>query len=295
MKKETKLTLQITFFSVILIINSIFLVSFLFSDFYSIFDFIDFLYKHFIWKPERFMIFLVNLLVVLIWIFYITLFSFKKYFLIFEKNNKSLKDYNHYLAHELKTPISVVFSDLEVLKYWFDVEIVKNSQEQLKNMISIIDILLSFSEDLNLSEKNFINLENFLKSCINSDFLTQKENIFIENNEFNFFIETNEILFKRVIFNILWNALKYTKDWRVFVKIEDKKIFFINQIENDFSDEELHNLLSKFYRKDNLKIDWHWLWLSLINESLRFLWYKFKIYSKEKKFFAEISFEPQKK
>jgi his kinase A (phosphoacceptor) domain len=28
-----------------------------------------------------------------------------------------LKDYNHYLAHELKTPISVIFSNLEVLKY----------------------------------------------------------------------------------------------------------------------------------------------------------------------------------
>ena len=51
-------------------------------------------------------------------------------------------------------------------------------------MINIIDVLLSFSESLNISERDDINLENFLKAYINSYFSDQKNNIFIENREF---------------------------------------------------------------------------------------------------------------
>ena len=200
-----------------------------------------------------------------------------------------MKDYNHYLAHELKTPISVIFSNLEVLKYWFDEKIVKKSQEELKNMINIIDVLLSFSESLNISERDDINLENFLKSYINSYFSDQKNNIFIENREFNFYIETNEILFKRIVRNLIENALKYSKDKKLFIKIENKKIIFENKIEKDYTEEEIQKLISKGYRSEKIK-NWYWLWLSLIKEILRFLWYHCQIYSKENKFFVEIDF-----
>jgi len=33
-----------------------------------------------------------------------------------EENNKKLKEYNHNLAHELKTPLAVIKSDLELLE-----------------------------------------------------------------------------------------------------------------------------------------------------------------------------------
>jgi signal transduction histidine kinase len=43
------------------------------------------------------------------------------------------------LAHELKTPISVISSNMDVLKYGFDEKIVKKSKQELKNMTKIID------------------------------------------------------------------------------------------------------------------------------------------------------------
>jgi hypothetical protein len=79
-------------------------------------------------------------------------------------------------------------------------------------MINIIDVLLSFSESLNISERENINIENFLKSYINTYFSTQKQKIFIENKEFNLSVETNQILFRRVIRNLIENALKYSLD-----------------------------------------------------------------------------------
>jgi signal transduction histidine kinase len=43
------------------------------------------------------------------------------------------------LAHELKTPISVISSNMDVLKYGFDEKIVEKSKQELKHMIKIID------------------------------------------------------------------------------------------------------------------------------------------------------------
>jgi signal transduction histidine kinase len=41
----------------------------------------------------------------------------KKIFKNIENNNHKLQEYNHFLAHELKTPIAVVQSNLDVLEY----------------------------------------------------------------------------------------------------------------------------------------------------------------------------------
>lgn len=166
-----------------------------------------------------------------------------------DEYNKNLKDYNHYLAHELKTPISVICSNLEVLKYNFDEKILKNSQNELKNISLIIDGLLNFSESVNIAEREDINLENFLKTYIKKYFLKESENIFIDNREFNFYIKTNEILFRRIIRNLLDNAIKYSFDNKIFIKIENKKLVFENKIEKNISENDLKKFVSKFYRK----------------------------------------------
>ena len=244
MKREQILALKATFFIVIAIIISCFsLFSWILWD-NSIFDFFkDIFYWIFSNKLTTLSAFL-SILIISFIIYLIVYYFWKKHFEKIDNYNKNLKDYNHYLAHELKTPISVIFSNLEVLKYWFDEKIVKKSQEELKNMINIIDVLLSFSESLNISERDDINLENFLKSYINSYFSDQKNNIFIENREFNFYIETNEILFKRIVRNLIENALKYSKDKKLFIKIENKKIIFENKIEKDYTEEEIQKLIS---------------------------------------------------
>lgn len=289
MKREQVLALKATFFIVIAIIISCFSLFFWILWDNSIFDFFkDIFYWIFSNKLTTLSAFL-SILIISFIIYLIVYYFWKKHFEKIDNYNKNLKDYNHYLAHELKTPISVIFSNLEVLKYWFDEKIVKKSQEELKNMINIIDVLLSFSESLNISERDDINLENFLKSYINSYFSDQKNNIFIENREFNFYIETNEILFKRIVRNLIENALKYSKDKKLFIKIENKKIIFENKIEKDYTEEEIQKLISKWYRSEKIK-NWYWLWLSLIKEILRFLWYHCQIYSKENKFFVEIDF-----
>lgn len=291
MKKEHILAIKSTLAILILIIFSSFISYFLFSDITSISDYFWFLKIEF-WKNfSKLLNAFFAFLIIWFWTYLIVYFYWKNYFKKVEKYNENLKNYNHYLAHELKTPISVIFSNLEVLKYWFNEEIIKNSEIELKNMVSIIDILLTFSETVNINEKEDLNLENLLKSYISKYFYESKNKIFITNKEFNFYIETNLVLFKRVIRNLLENALKYSLDWDVFIKIENNKIIFENSIEKDFSKEELEKLTSKFYRKENQNKNGFGLGLNLIKEILNFLNYDFKLFSENKKFIAEINFK----
>lgn len=291
MKKEHILAIKSTLAILILIIFSSFISYFLFSDITSISDYFWFLKIEF-WKNfSKLLNAIFAFLIIWFWTYLIVYFYWKNYFKKVEKYNENLKNYNHYLAHELKTPISVIFSNLEVLKYWFNEEIIKNSEIELKNMVSIIDILLTFSETVNINEKEDLNLENLIKSYISKYFSDSKEKIFLTNKEFNFYIETNPVLFKRVIRNLLENALKYSFDWDVFIKIENNKIIFENSIEKDFSKEELEKLTSKFYRKENQNKNGFGLGLNLIKEILNFLNYDFKLFSENKKFIVEINFK----
>ncbi|ATU04973.1 hypothetical protein BKN14_00770 [Candidatus Gracilibacteria bacterium HOT-871] len=290
MKKENIFALNTTIFITILIIFCSVLTQFLFGNSNTIFEFFLNIKKEFLENPQKFLNAFLVLLITSFCVYISLYFIGKKFFSKLDVYNQSLKDYNHYLAHELKTPISVIFSDLEVLKYGFDKKIIENSQNQLKNMINIIDVLLSFSESLNISERENINIENFLKSYINTYFSTQKQKIFIENKEFNLSVETNQILFRRIIRNLIENALKYSLDGEVFIKIQNQKIIFENSIKNTFSNQEIQKLFTKFYRLDKDKKGYG-LGLSLIKEILKFLGFGFKIYSKQNKFFAEISLE----
>ena len=132
MKKENIFALNTTIFITILVVFCSFLTQFLFWNINSIFEFFFNIKKEFLENPQKFLNAFLILIITSFCVYISLYFIWKKFFSKLDVYNQSLKDYNHYLAHELKTPISVIFSDLEVLKYWFDKKIIENSQNQLK-------------------------------------------------------------------------------------------------------------------------------------------------------------------
>lgn len=220
-------------------------------------------------------------------IFLVIFYFIFSYFWKIEKLNKKLVDYNHFLAHEIKTPISVIHSNLEVLKYWFDTEIIKKSQQELKNITNIVDSLLHFAESLKITELKTINLENFIKNYISWLKLNWK-NINIYNKEFNYIIKTDEILFWRVLKNLIENALKYTFSQDIDIEIKSWSLIISNDIETTLSTYDINKIYYKFYSKSSNNS--YWIWIPLIKEILKNLWFWFEIYSSNNKFFAKIIF-----
>ncbi len=290
MKNEQRLALQITFFVFLLftVYWSIFL--FIFSDSVSIKDIYLKLFEEKIifWKNVFYFYTYVGIkcISILFWIYFISYFFTKKLFTWIERHNKKLREYNHNLAHELKTPISVIHSNLDILKFWFNKEKISSSQDELKNMIKIIDWLLDFSNSLHISSKKNINLENFIQQS--TYFVKEKSNIKIINKEFNLSIYTDEVLFLRVIKNLIENALKYSLDWKLLIYINTDKLIFQNKIERNISQKDLKNMTNKFYSQSPEQSKWYGLGLPMIEEIIKTLWYTMNIKSEDKKFTVEI-------
>lgn len=293
MKNEHRLALDITVS--MLVFFSIFGFVFLFiyfepnslkSFFETIFSKSDFFWFDIIY----FYIYVFfKIIFIIFWVYFISYFFAKKIFCNVNKNNKKLKEYNHYVAHELKTPISVLYSNLEILEYWYDKQKISNSKTELKMMIKIIDSLLNYSESIKIFDIKSINLENFLKKQIY--FQSKNNKIKLLNREFNKTITTDQMLFSRVIKNLIDNWLKYSLDWILNIYIKNDRLIFENKINKTFTTSEINKMLEKYYTKTFEEKRWHWIWIPMIEQILNSLWYCLKIYSENNNFYAAIIFE----
>ena len=282
MKNTNNISIRIAIFLFIASVMFFIIALFWYGNFNSIREFLD----NFFTEKNIGLLVFIALFCYIIW--FSSKFFIRNIFDKIEENNKKLKDYNHFLAHELKTPISVINSNLEVLEYGFDIEKINNSKLELQNMTKIIDWLLSFSESFNALEKIEINVENFIKKFIS--FKDYEENIKIINKQFNFSILTDELLFERIIKNLIENALKYSPDKKLNIYIKTDRLIFENNLYKDFSNEDLEKINERSYSKTYNENVWSWLWLSMIEEIVKVLWYSMYITSKEDKFTVQICY-----
>lgn len=62
------------------------------------------------------------------------------------KNNTLLREFNHSLAHEIKTPLSVIRLNLETLKSKTKSSLISSAVEEVDTISSITDAMLFISE-----------------------------------------------------------------------------------------------------------------------------------------------------
>ncbi len=193
--------------------------------------------------------------------FFIYIFSYyliSRYAKNIKEANNKLKNYNHHLAHEIKTPLSVIQSNLELLNIDYDKDLVYSSLSEINILKDIVDNLLFLSENNTKIQKE--------KLCL-SDFLDKYNDLeIIDKNDFCFI--WNKSLIDRFISNIIWNAYKYKKTNSKIKVVLDKNIcVFENQIDKMPNIENTKILFDSFYRlRENIDKDWYWLWLSIVKK-----------------------------
>lgn len=184
------------------------------------------------------------------------------------ENNIRLKEYNHNVAHELKTPLAVIKSDLELLEMWkkLDFDIIKSSKDEITNMQSIVDSLLFLSEWNNKLSVKKINIKTQINNIINKYFLENKDDFIlnIKSSQFNF----NKDLFDILIKNLIENALKYgDKEDKIKISFIKNKLTFKNSISSKLGEINKNKLFDAFYQADNSRnSSWYWLGLSIVKK-----------------------------
>lgn len=188
------------------------------------------------------------------------------------------------VAHEIKTPLTVIKSNAEITlskdrsreEYTSSLSQVLTHVEKLSIRLSgLIDFAWSQTTD---TQKNFseVNLSNILKDvCENVQYLAQSRKISVDCDILNnVFVSGKEEKLLQVFYNIAENAVKYNLE-NGSVKLElsrerDKAVVKIIDTGIGIDKEDLKTIFDRFYRSENNKnIKGYGLGLAIANSILK--------------------------
>ncbi|MDC0827076.1 HAMP domain-containing sensor histidine kinase [Lactococcus petauri] len=213
---------------------------------------------------------------------------------LLNKNDK-LKNFSRNLAHELKTPLSV----LQLLIDSHDMGIKnENFIEELNIQVTQINELIERILEFSQKEKDQIVFSTISVNCLLEEEVKRISfinvnfdcNINLQNME----IKTSLPHFQIVLQNIFNNALKYSKDERLFVEGGTYNDYYILEFINKsdlYSEKDLHRILEAFEVGDisrNQRLSGTGLGFSIIEQALIFLNGNFEVIQQEDLFILKL-------
>lgn len=189
---------------------------------------------------------------------------------------ESQKRFSTNVAHELKTPLTIIQTNIEVL------EMDDNpTNEEYQNVLNITkDSILRLStlvEDLfTLNEKKVHNLVNSnIKDMTNNIIEEYQTQISDKNLNVSIIgelvLEVDENLFRRVLTNLISNAIRYNKDnGSIDIELSNDKII-VKDTGIGINEENISKICDPFYCEDDSRskvLGGHGLGLSIVSEIL---------------------------
>ncbi|MDD2871166.1 MAG: HAMP domain-containing sensor histidine kinase [Candidatus Gracilibacteria bacterium] len=202
-----------------------------------------------------------------------------------EKNLIDMQDFIHNAGHELKTPISIIHSNLQLIRELkkFDEELVLEGINEINRLNHLIESLVELS---NISG-NVVNHKIDIGSEIEVIIKDYKTSADKKNITVNFKIYKTKILtinkqyFYILFSNLLGNAIKYTKDGgEININLYSDKLS-IKDNGLGISDVDKDKIFDRFYMGEKCRNnDGHGIGLSLVKKIADI--YKLKIVLKSK-------------
>ncbi len=182
----------------------------------------------------------------------------------------SQKRFNAVIAHELKTPLAVMKTNIDLLNEYEDktpemyqetIEIVRHSVGKLNNMI---ETLLDLVRQENAPLDDAVDINQIIEDVVEDLTLIAKE----KNITLNYHTTTNhtvikgnEILLYRAIYNVVENGIKYNASHgKVDVYSHENKDVIEIQIYDTgkgMREEEKNHIFEPFYRIDKMNVETH--------------------------------------
>lgn len=177
--------------------------------------------------------------------------------------DKMRQDFLSNVSHELKTPLAIISSYAEMLKYEGEninkeeyLDVILDESQQMSQMIGKLLNLSRLEHATEHIEKNVVPFSNLVQNLADSRrILFEQSNLSFQSNiTSDLTVLGDENYLSQVVDNFLGNALKYTTpQGSVSLKLTEENNTVHLQIENDstpLSDELLQNIWENFYKGD---------------------------------------------
>lgn len=225
--------------------------------------------------------------------YYIGIFFVDKNLKPVEEALADMNDFIHNANHELRTPISVISSNLQLMKATksYEVDLVSDSLNEIKRMDNLILELSNFSDIQSISESIELDIQKEIQDIINE---YQKE---IDAKKINltfttikiFSTKANTEYFYIMFSNLLRNAIKYNfESWSIHINLDKSKISISNTglpIESS----DLPHIFDRFFKWEKARnTQWFWIWLSLVKKICDIYKWKILVTSQQEKTTFEI-------
>ena len=173
-----------------------------------------------------------------------------------EENLELQMEFISNASHELKTPITIISMENEVLlkqkKHTEDelVDQIKSNLEEVQNLSKLVNILLELARNNKITLEKVKVFDEANNSINKLSSLAKKKNITILNNITNLEINANKDILEEVMVIIIDNAIKYSdKNTTIKVYSKNNKIF----IEDEgigIKEKDIKYIFDRFYRGD---------------------------------------------
>ena len=200
-------------------------------------------------------------------------------FVVFRTSEESYRKQKAFItnaSHELKTPLTIISTDIEIIEMDYgQSEWIDSIKDQVKRLTTMTNQLVTLSRleenTLNYSIE-IISLSELARACIDS-FIPSYEKrglTFKQEIAYGVLMKGNKTLLDELFHIFFDNSLKYTKEnGEVGIKIEQSKgkitLVFYNDVEEDNAI-DANQLMERFYRSPNAKKDGTGIGLSIAKE-----------------------------
>lgn len=218
-----------------------------------------------------------------------------------EESYQKQKSFVTNASHELKTPLTIISTDLEIIEMDYGKnEWTSSIRDQIQRLTTMTNQLVTLSKIEESDMKNYpfedFSLTKLAKECIEAFLPTyqSKELILKDDIAQDAHMHGNEFLINELFYIFLDNALKYAEEkGEVEVKVKNIKnhleISFSNDIDED-NEIDTNALFERFYRSPNAKKDGSGIGLSIAKEIIDVHHGKIKVNIKDGKINFVLTF-----
>lgn len=206
-----------------------------------------------------------------------------------------MNDFIHNAHHELKTPISVIHSNLQIIKATKNYEnsLIENSISEINRIDNLLWELWNLSDINSIWEKEDLDVSKEIQEILQEYEKIiggKKLQIHLEIKK-NTFIKANKHYFYMLFSNLLRNAIKYNiESWDIKIVL-DKTKFIISNTGKEISKSDLPYIFNRFFKGEKSRnTEWFGIWLSLVKKICDLYNWKIHVTSDQKNTSFEIVF-----